>query len=326
MKAEILNLLKETKDFVSGQELCEHFQVSRTAIWKAVRQLEEEGYRIEAVRNRGYRLMGRPNAVTAAEISEGLHTKWLGREICYYDSVDSTNQQVKRLADQGAVHGTLVTAESQTSGKGRRGRGWSSPAGTGAWMSFLLRPSIDPNHASMLTLVAALAVCNAVRDMTGLSAKIKWPNDIVINGKKLCGILTEMSTEELSIHYVVVGIGVNVNQSSFPDEIKQRATSLKLEGGRDYSRAELICRILEHFEHYYELFLETEDLGGMAEEYNGKCVNAGREVCVLSPGGEYTGVSLGIDFQGDLLVKRDGGQVEKISSGEVSVRGIYGYV
>lgn len=326
MKAEILNLLKETKDFVSGQELCERFQVSRTAIWKAVRQLEEEGYRIEAVRNRGYRLVGKPNAVTEAEISEGLHTKWLGREIRYYDSVDSTNQQVKRLADQGAAHGTLVTVESQTSGKGRRGRSWSSPAGTGVWMSFLLRPSIDPNHASMLTLVAALAVCNAVRDMTGLAAKIKWPNDIVINGKKLCGILTEMSTEELSIHYVVVGIGVNVNQSSFPDEIKQRATSLKQEGGRDYSRAELVCRILEHFEHYYKVFLETEDLEGMSEEYNGKCVNAGQEVCVLNPGGEYTGVSLGIDSQGDLLVRRDGGRVEKISSGEVSVRGIYGYV
>ena len=207
MKNEILKCLKETDGYVSGQELCERLGVSRTAVWKVIRQLEAEGYGIEAVRNRGYRLHDSADILNEAEIRAVLTSHWLGQNVKFLEEIDSTNNEVRRMAEQGAPEGTLVVAEIQTAGKGRRGRRWDSPKGSGIWHSFLLRPEFAPEHASMLTLLAAMAVRKSVSNVTGLECLIKWPNDIVVNGKKVCGILTEMSTEEDAIRYVVVRLG-----------------------------------------------------------------------------------------------------------------------
>lgn len=326
MKGEILKLLKEKEDYVSGQELCERFGVSRTAVWKVMNQLKEEGYEIEAVRNKGYILKGTGDILSQAELTSGICTEWAGARVVYFDETDSTNIQAKRLADDGAPHGTLVVADRQKSGKGRRGRSWSSPAGVGIWMSMVLRPKISPVSASMLTLVVALAVRKGIYESTGLAAEIKWPNDLVLNKKKVCGILTEMSTELMEIQYVVPGIGINVNQTEFPEEIRSTATSLALEGSRPCKRSEIIAKTMAAFESYYETFMKTGDMSGLMEEYNSFLVNIGNEVCVLDPAGEYRGVSCGINSAGDLLVILPNGERREVFSGEVSVRGVYGYV
>lgn len=326
LKTEILNRLKETEGYVSGQELCESLGVSRTAVWKCIRQLEDEGYEIEAVRNRGYRLKDSGDVLSEEELGKFLTTKWLGRNLISLDEVDSTNSEIRRQADAGAPEGTVVIAALQTAGKGRRGRSWESPKGTGIWMSFLLKPEFEPSHASMLTLVAAMAVETGIRQVTGLDCQIKWPNDIVVNGKKLCGILTEMSTEDNHIRHVVVGIGINVNIKEFPEEIQSTATSLYLETGSLVKRTELVNAILTAWEVFYKKFLKTLDFTDLKEEYNARLVNKGRQVQILANSGSWTGISKGIDKEGQLLVEREDGQVETVVSGEVSVRGVYGYV
>lgn len=326
MKDKILAYLKASQDYVSGQELCERLGVSRTAVWKVMRQLQEAGYQIEAVRNRGYRLLESGDVYNDSEIKSLLRTKWAGQKLVFLDEIDSTNNEVKRLAEHGAPEGLLVVADQQNTGKGRRGRSWASPKESGVWMSFLLRPSFEPNHASMLTLVAAMAVEEAVRVTCGLECGIKWPNDIVADGKKICGILTEMSTDVDSIQYVVVGIGINANTESFPEEICATATSLRLNTGAAVNRAALAAEVMNAWEKYYERFMETLDFGTLKEEYNRRLVNCGRQVRVLAPRGEYSGVSKGINDVGELLVELEDGSVRAVISGEVSVRGIYGYV
>ncbi len=326
MKGEILKLLKETDGYVSGQELCRRFGVSRTAVWKVINQLKEEGYEIEAVRNRGYALKGAGDVLSEAELLSCLKTEWAGGRTVYFDATDSTNIQARRLAEAHAPHGTLVVSDRQDGGKGRRGRSWASPSGVGIWMSLILRPEIAPSSASMLTLAAALAVREGIQEETGLSPLIKWPNDLVLNGKKICGILTEMSTELMEIQYVITGIGINVNQREFPSEIRDTATSLSLEAGRCFRRSSLIAAILKAFEKDYAAFLKTGDLSLLLEEYNACLVNRGKEVCILDPSGEYRAVAEGIDESGSLLVTLPDGTRREIISGEVSVRGIYGYV
>ena len=326
MKGEILKLLKETDGYVSGQELCRRFGVSRTAVWKVINQLKEEGYEIEAVRNRGYALKGAGDVLSEAELLSCLKTEWAGGRTVYFDATDSTNIQARRLAEAHAPHGTLVVSDRQDGGKGRRGRSWASPSGVGIWMSLILRPEIAPSSASMLTLAAALAVREGIQEETGLSPLIKWPNDLVLNGKKICGILTEMSTELMEIQYVITGIGINVNQREFPPEIRDTATSLSLEAGRSFRRSSLIAAILKAFEKDYTAFLKTGDLSLLLEEYNACLVNRGKEVCILDPSGEYRAVAEGIDESGSLLVTLPDGTRREIISGEVSVRGIYGYV
>lgn len=326
MKAEILKVLREAGDYVSGQELCGRLGVSRTAVWKVIGQLKEEGYQIEAVRNRGYRLREAADVVTGAELLSQLKTSWAGKRLEYFEQTDSTNIQARRLAEAGAPHGTLAVADCQAAGKGRRGRTWNSPAGTGIFMSLVLRPSFTARSASMLTLVAALAVSEGIQQAAGLRTGIKWPNDIVCGGRKLCGILTEMSTEGEDIRYVVVGMGINVNTEEFPPELERTATSLKRELGRSVKRSQVIGAVMTAFEAYYQVFEKTEDLSVLMEEYNGRSANRGKQVAVLDPAGEYRGEALGIDSQGSLLVRLPDGQVKPVISGEVSVRGIYGYV
>lgn len=326
MKAEIIRLLKERDGYVSGQELCGRFGVSRTAVWKVIRQLEAEGYGIEAVRNRGYRLVEMTDVLSAAEIESCMEGGPIGGRVVYYEETDSTNTRAKALAEEGAPSGTLVVAEKQNAGKGRRGRGWSSPPGSGIWMSAVLRPDIEPSRASMLTLTAALGVSEGIYRVTGIMPQIKWPNDLVISGKKICGILTEMTTEMDAVQYVVTGMGINVNTAKFPEELKDRASSLYLESGRTWKRGPLIGAMAQALGEFYEKFLAAGDLSTLKGEYERRLANINRQVTVLAPGGEYGGLCLGIDDQGELLVERQDGTVSRVLSGEVSVRGIYGYV
>lgn len=326
MKTELLKILRESGDYVSGQQLCEHFGVSRTAVWKVIRQLKEEGYEIEAVKNRGYHIREVPDVMTAEEVKSRLHTKWMAQNCLYLDTVDSTNNYAKRIAEEGAADGTLVLADEQTGGKGRRGRSWETPKGTNIAMTLLLRPKIRPEHASRLTLLTAMAVAQGIRKVTGLDAGIKWPNDVVVHGKKVCGILTEMSTEVDYINYVVIGTGINVNQKNFPEELRHIAGSLSVELGQKISRAELTANIMEALERIYETFLETEDLSKLYEEYNRICVNRGHLIRVLEPGNEYNGTTDGINENGELVVRKENGETVCVYAGEVSVRGLYGYV
>ena len=325
MKAEILKMLRETDGYVSGQELCNKFGVSRTAVWKAINQLKENGYEIEAVQNKGYHLLSAPDIMDKTEL-ESIHaTEWAGCEIYYFDSIDSTNTKAKELAEEGHPSGTLVVADRQTAGKGRRGRSWESPTGIGIFMTLMLKPEINPNNASMLTLVAAMATTRAIRRVTGVPAMIKWPNDIVMNGKKVCGILTEMSAQFDYINHIVIGIGINVHNEDFPEEIAKTASSLYLESGQHIHRASLIEAFLEEFEDVSAEYLKTEDMEGLQKEYDAMLVNRGRQVRVLDPKEPFEGKAMGITKKGELIV--DTWESRKlVSSGEVSVRGIYGYV
>lgn len=326
MKEEILRLLRSADGYISGQELCNRFGVSRTAVWKAINQLKEAGYEIEAQQNKGYRLMAAPDLMTEAEIKSLMHTEWVAKEVLYFDTIDSTNTKAQELAEKGYPSGTLVVADKQESGKGRRGRSWVSPSGTGIFMTLMIKPDINPNNASMLTLVAALAVAKAITSVTGEEALIKWPNDIVVNGKKVCGILTEMNAQFDYINHIVVGIGINVHNESFPEEISQMASSLMIEaGGKRFHRAQIIAETMSYFEQYYDTFLKTQDLSAFVREYDELLVNRNKSVRVLDPKEPFDGKAMGITPKGELIV--DTWESRKlVSSGEVSVRGIYGYV
>ncbi len=325
MKAEILAALRASDGYVSGQELCGKFGVSRTAIWKAINQLKQAGYEIEAVQNRGYHIVSTPDILSENELRSIRKTEWLGNRIYYEAEIDSTNTKAMKLAEEGAPHGTIVVTDHQMNGRGRRGRTWESPAGEAIAMTFLLRPKIDPNNASMLTLIAAMAVARGIEDETGLKAGIKWPNDVIINRKKVSGILTEMSAQADYVNHIVVGIGINVHIDKFPEELKNIATSIFLELGIKINRAALIERICEYFEAYFEVFLQTEDLSAISKQYDAYMVNRNQPVKVLDPKDTYEGTARGITTRGELLV--DTWESRKlVSSGEVSVRGIYGYL
>lgn len=328
MKEKILKLLRDSGTYVSGQRICEELGVSRTAVWKKIKALQDEGYKITAVTNKGYMLEEEPDLMNKEAVGSLLHTEKLGRTMEYFDEIDSTNNYCKRMAEQGAEHGLLAVADRQTAGRGRRGRSWETPSKTSIAMSILLRPQIAPDRASMLTIVAAMAVADAVKEVTALPVGIKWPNDIVVNKKKLCGILTEMSVELSAINYVVVGIGINVNNVSFPEEIAATATSLYLEKGERVSRSRVIAAAIDAFERYYKSFIKTQDLSGLRTAYEAYLVNRNARVRVITGDGtvEEEGIALGIDDMGRLRIQMDDGSVRAVMAGEVSVRGIYGYV
>jgi len=254
--------------------------------------------------------------------------------IYYYDVIDSTNTEAKRLATKGVLNGALgyepdkvlVLAEAQTGGRGRRGRNWESPAGTSVYMSLLLRPEISPDRASMLTLVMGLSVVEGLKQELGVKTQIKWPNDVVLNKKKLVGILTEMGMTGMTMDYLVIGVGMNVNTVDFPEELVDKATSLQLECGYSVKREELITAVMRAFDRNYQKFLKTQDLTGLRERYEAVMVNQNQPVRVLQPGNEYEGTAVGINTMGELLVEKEDGTCEAVYAGEVSVRGLYSYV
>lgn len=318
----ILELLRRQEGFLSGEGIGRELSITRAAVWKGIKKLREEGYEIEAVTNRGYRLTNPETMYNKRELEQGLKTKTMGQTIYFYEETDTTNNRARELALEGAPEGTLVVAEKQTAGRGRRGKVWESPLGTGIWMSLVLRPQIAPTEASVLTLLCGLATAEAIEAETGLSAGIKWPNDILINGKKAVGILTEMDCEMSEVHFVIPGIGINVNTASFPPEIAEIATSLYLECGKTVSRRRLVHKVLERLEEHYETFLRTGSFAAMLEDYRKHCITLGKEVHVL--GREpFFAEALDITPEGELLVRRaDNGKEEVVFSGEVSIRGV----
>ena len=297
MKAAILKILRETGDYVSGQEICEKLGVSRTAVWKVIRQLQEEGYQVDAARSRGYRIIDGPDVMTAEEVESLLDTEWAGKPVVYYPETDSTNIRIRHLGDEGAPHGTLAVADRQTAGRGRRGRTWESPGGSCIYMSILLRPDLAPEKAPMLTLVMACGVAEGIMDCADVKVQIKWPNDIIVSGKKLAGILTEMSTQVDYINHVTVGVGINVNVQNFPEEI-QTATSLLSETGTQTKRAPVIAAVMKHFEENYKIFMQTEDMSGLMKKYSSLLVNQGLEVLILEKDAEYKAYAEGINQKG----------------------------
>lgn len=264
------------------------------------------------------------NQLKTQELKEILCTKWLGIPTFFFDICDSTNIRLQELAEDGAKEGTVVIAKEQTAGQGRNGRNWNSPQGEGIFLSMLLRPEFKPRYASMITLVTALAVCSALEKNGMENLFIKWPNDIVAGGKKLCGILTKMCTDADIIKYIIVGVGINVSQKAFPVELEKIATSIYLETKQEKSCMRIIADVLAAFETYYEQFQANKDLSLLKEEYNQKLVHRNSMVRIIEEGQEKTVKALGINENGELLVDEQG-QIRTIIAGEISVRGIYGY-
>lgn len=257
-------------------------------------------------------------------IADQIHTKWAGKTVHFARETDSTNLWIKRLAKEGAPEGTLALAEFQSAGRGRLGRSWEVPEGTSVMMSILLRPKFEPQYAPTLTLVMGMAVAKAVKNL-GFDVSIKWPNDVVVSHKKICGILTEMGVRDGKIDYAVIGVGINVNIKEFPEEMADKATSLYLESGKEFDRSQIPGLVMEAFEEYYEKFAATCDLSGLKEEYESILANYNQPVRVLAKE-PYEGVARGITDGGELLVEKTDGTIVAVSAGEVSVRGLYSYV
>ncbi len=319
MKEKILQLLKTRNDYLSGEEISNILGVSRTAIWKQINVLRNEGYVIESQTKSGYRLVQIPDRLYPEEIKEHLKTKCVGQNICYYQSVNSTNTTAKNMTEKEFAEGLVVITELQTSGKGRLGRQWHSPFGTGIWMSILAKPAIAPADAPQITLLSAVAVAEGITQEAGIKAEIKWPNDVTINGKKVCGILTEIKADMDRIHYIIVGIGINVNDLEFPDEIMKVATSLRIEQGKMLNRAKLAAAVLNFWELYYRDFL-AHGFGRIKDQWKKYSVNSGKNVTVRTLKNTIEGIVLDIDDNGMLLVRDHEGVLHKIIAGDVSLR------
>lgn len=329
-KETIFALLNERRgEFVSGEAISAALGITRAAIWKSISALRAQGYEIEAVSGRGYCLRALPDVLTEQTVRAALGTAGtVGARIDCFDSIDSTNAYLKRAALDGAPDGTVAVAAEQTNGRGRRGRSFESAAGRGVYLSVLLRPALAPRQLLPLTGLAAVAMCRAVESVCAAQVQIKWTNDLVLNGKKLCGILTELSVEGESgaLQYAVVGIGVNVSQrrEDFGDEVAEIATSLLRETGENVSRAALAAAMIRELDALYAA-LRSGDTGGYLEEYRRRCVTIGREVRLLWQDTKERVFALDVDEEFGLVVRRESGAVETIRTGEVSVRGLYGY-
>lgn len=323
LKEKILALIKNCEGYISGEELSSILGITRSAVWKYIKALKEDGYIIDSVTNKGYCLKSCGNVLNEIEVADGLKTKYIGNEIIFLKKVDSTNEEIKRHAAKDAEEGLVAVAEQQLLGKGRLGRAWTSPKGTGLWFSILLRPEISPYYVAGITLASGLAVCKAIREFTGCNAKIKWPNDVICGNKKICGILTEMTAEADKINYVVVGIGINVNTTDFPVDIENKATSLYIETGEEIPRAKLLQKVLAQFENYIEMFLDDSQTDAMLSEYVELCATIDRTVSTVRNNTKITGKAIGIGKSGELKVRLPDGQVISVTSGEVTVQGIY---
>lgn len=318
MKEKILHFLKDSPEYVSGEEISRRCGMSRAAIWKYMQELRQDGFDVVAVPHLGYKLIASPDKLLPSEIQHGLKTQYLGKKIIYEDTIGSTMDVAFRLGIEGAVEGTVICAEAQTKGKGRLGRQWSSPKGKGIYMSAILRPSLPPTEVAQLTLLAAVAVCEALRRKTGVAARIKWPNDILVENRKLAGILTELSAETDRVRFVVIGVGINVNTplSLLPPQ----ATSLKEETQQKTSRVELLQEILYELETWYER-LKKDGFAPVVARWKELSATLGRRVRLIDPSGEIEGEAVDLDKTGRLMIRNDAGLiVSKISGDVVQVR------
>jgi BirA family biotin operon repressor/biotin-[acetyl-CoA-carboxylase] ligase len=325
MKHKIIDRLHEEEGFISGEKLSEEFGLSRTAIWKHVNALREDGYEIESVTRRGYRLISSPDIINYDEIKGELTASVIGKKLIYFQSIGSTNDRAKELAAK-AEEGTVIVAEEQTSGKGRLGRSWSSPGRKGIYASIILKPDMEPFNAAKLTLLGAASVALALEDC-GIESQIKWPNDIIIGGKKVAGILTEMSCELGIVNYIILGIGINVNQSveELPPELVDKATSLRIAEGKAIKRKHLLAQVLNRLDELYVQLKETGDIEQALDICRERSAVIGKDIIVIQGRKQRPGHAVSINHDGELMVRFDEG-LEQVISGEVSIRTEYGYV
>lgn len=322
MKNKILSLLKSNKNnFISGEKISNTLGVSRASVWKHINALKADGYLIESISRRGYMLTDEPDLLTYGEIKEYLKTEYIGHNFKYYETINSTNIKAKSLAELGEPEGTIVISEEQTMGRGRLGKEWISPKYKGIWMSIILRPDINPAKVAKITMIGATSVCNAVKEI-GVDTYIKWPNDIIIDNKKVCGILTEMSAELNIINYIVLGIGINVNinNEEFPASIKNIAASLKDYHGSSIKRKELAGKVLNNFEILYDEFLKTGNIKSTIKICREKSTLLGKEITILKNNNYFNVRAVDISDDGELVVKHNDGSIEKLISAEVSIK------
>jgi BirA family transcriptional regulator, biotin operon repressor / biotin---[acetyl-CoA-carboxylase] ligase len=317
--AKILSALRENADGVSGAQLAEQLKISRAAIWARIEDLRKVGFDISASPHFGYKIIGEPDALIADDLLARLgKTKVIGRDIRIFEETTSTNDVIEKLARDGVREGVVVFAESQTRGRGRLGRKWISPAHKGLWFSILLRPNLRPQEATQLTVASATALRRAIFSETKLKPEIKWPNDILIGGKKVAGILTELSAEVDRVRYIILGIGIDVNLDAdeFPVELKKTATSLKIESGETISRAELATAILRELDFDYARICDGK-FPGVADEWESGCVTIGKNVTVHIGDRKICGCAEALDDDGALLLRTEHGHLERIIGGDV---------
>lgn len=322
MEEEILQLLrKHPSAFHSGEEISRRLNVSRAAIWKRIRHLRALGYEIEASTRSGYRLIRSPDILSPPEIKPLLKTKWLGTTIHYFHTLDSTNSRAYELANRGAEEGEVVIAESQTKGKGRLGRNWYSPPNLNLYLSVILRPPIPPHQAPLITLMAAVATAEAIGNYPGLRPMIKWPNDLLLNGRKVAGLLNEIKSETDRIDFVILGIGVNLNivGRMFPKEIRAIATSLKEETGQPVSRKIFLASLLQELEKWYAVFIKR---GGavILQSWREWAQIKGRHVKMTSFGETIEGIAIDVDSDGALMIETGRGERKKVVAGDIEYK------
>jgi len=319
VRYEILKLLR-SNDHISGEVIASRLNISRAAVWKHIKVLRAKGYLIDSSPGYGYTLVKSTEKIVPEEITSGLNTSVIGKTVVYYDEVTSTQDIADKLARSGAGEGTIVIAKSQSMGRGRKRRPWASGS-NGIYLSIILRPQLKPGYVVQIPMVVGVALVTAINTITSLNARIKWPNDIIVNGKKVAGILTEMSSEMDRVNYVITGIGINLNTdiSEFPDEIKATATSLKEESGHMLSGLQLIRSFLEELDKVYEIFIK-EGFSPIAVEWKRLNNTIGANVRVFDGEIEILGRALDIDDEGFLIIVSESGSKIRILSGDVSLR------
>ncbi|WP_379968480.1 biotin--[acetyl-CoA-carboxylase] ligase [Ectobacillus sp. sgz5001026] len=321
IRKQLLEIFSEADGkFVSGQTISEQLGCSRTAVWKHMEDLRSEGYELEAIRRLGYRIASKPDKVTENEVHLGLQTNYIGRNVHFEETVSSTQKVAARLVYEGAPEGTVVVAEEQTEGRGRLQRKWFAPKGTGVWMSIILRPDIPMQQAPQLTLLAAVSVAQAIELYTGVEVGIKWPNDILIKGKKVVGILTEMQAEIDKIQAIIIGIGINVNQKKehFAPEIQHIATSLAIEKGSDINRAGLMQAIFAQMEKLYGEYLQ-HGFSFIKVLWESYAISIGKEIKAITMNETYVGIAKGIRDDGVLILEDYDGNIHYIPSADIEI-------
>lgn len=318
MEDKILNELKNANDYISGEYLSSTLDVSRTSIWKHIKSLKSKGYIIEGISNKGYKLISSPDLLTKGELLPLIKTAKIGRNIIHYDNINSTNIKAKDLAKNGAEDGTIIISEEQSLGSGRLNRIWNSPKG-GIWFSLILKPNIPPIEAPKITQIAAAAVYKTFNDFH-INTTIKWPNDILLNNKKLCGILTEMKCDMDRVHYLVVGIGmnININNNDFNKDLKSIATSLKIEYSKDFNRSEILSGFLNHFENLYYKFINSFDLSDTIAICREHSNLFGKQAKLITYNSEEIVTCLSLSDSGNLIVKDSNGNEKVVVTGEIS--------
>ena len=315
----LLALLAENSTIViSGAKIAKEIGVKRQTVWQWVQRLREAGVKVDGHPRTGYHIERAPDVLAPQLLAHKLRGTPFEKRIFHFFKIDSTNTVAMRMGEQGEPHGTVVIAEQQTAGRGRAGRSWISEKSAGIHATILLRPRISPVHASALTLAAGLAARDAIAEETGLTPDIRWPNDVLLNGKKVCGILTEMQAEPDRVHFAVVGIGINVNQQKMPPELASIATSLRMETGRIHSRLDLLARLLRSLDHYYNEFIAQGTAPILRRFSEVSSYFQGKRVHITTSNESFDGTTAGLETTGILRVKRDDGRIESVISGDVA--------